>query len=777
MTSVQKTAVSFLFTVALFAAFAVVAFGGLFTMIDVSFYQPIKTVQLRKQLDTISDSFDSYFTSLISNFTSYAADQKVMTYLEQRAAEDDIQARSNLTGALIASNPGLEGIRLIDRDNVSIHFSTYKQDVLKQEKDFKLYKKYTDLQTDSGKKELPQSLIVAPESLSGSERPFIVYFDQDNLRFVISLPFFDKYDIYRGSIVFYIRSSELRSVLAKNAIAAVDERYTLIASESGNLQGIVFGMPVIAQEQVSDTILGYYTAGSLGPDSVVADTEAADSYIVLSTNVRGFFRVSGMYPSSFFMMSTTVRYLLLLCVFISLFLGMFLLCNLQYDDVSYIRDYIKKLQFALLREYTKSNHTEGWNTVAELLTKKKDTVSKDIIKKVGKHNKKKQEELSQVLEQSWGELLDAIKAQEHRMQGISQGINPEQLRAMLQDVLAKTAISVVAPANTVSKPKEQKHSVEQEHRENASVEASLIEAEAEGQLASVDEVEELSDVEELNEVEELADDVEELSDAEPVEDVEEVDDLEEVEAAEEIDDIESVEDAEPVADAEPVEDAEPVNDAEPVEEVEEVDDLEKVEAAEEIDDIESVEEAEVLEEIEAVNDVEPAESVELLEEPEPVKEVEEADTAEPVASVEVESAVLPVNNERESVEFVPDEKLEMIEETVQKSVELAPQNAEKVKELNGVQDISHPQTSITADEDDGVVTASLELLEDTNTKEFSFTAMTMKNTVITDLHPIKGADQAIITTADGIVSISNTVDTSRVHQDPAFKELVDSVLK
>ena len=68
MTSGQKTAVSLLISVVLFAAFVVAAFTGLFSVIDARFYEPGKISQIQKHLDTVSENFNEYIETLESRF-------------------------------------------------------------------------------------------------------------------------------------------------------------------------------------------------------------------------------------------------------------------------------------------------------------------------------------------------------------------------------------------------------------------------------------------------------------------------------------------------------------------------------------------------------------------------------------------------------------------------------------------------------------------------------------------------------------------------------------
>ena len=105
MTSGQKTAVSLLATVFLFAAFTIAAFSGLFSVIETRFYQPGKIAGIRKQLDSISGSYDTYINSLLEKFAVYTADKAVASYSEQRPSDTFVRERTKITGTLFTAVP------------------------------------------------------------------------------------------------------------------------------------------------------------------------------------------------------------------------------------------------------------------------------------------------------------------------------------------------------------------------------------------------------------------------------------------------------------------------------------------------------------------------------------------------------------------------------------------------------------------------------------------------------------------------------------------------
>ena len=166
MTSGQKTAFSLLITVSLFAALVVASFLGLFSFIDKKIYEPTKTTQLKNELNQISTAGDEYILNFLSEFgfeKGYMSFSEISLYLNRSRSDGTAKTLSDINGNLFFNNPGLKGIRIIDVNGKSIHFSTFEKDLLKKDssKNLVAYKNYDELVTSSGTKELPYEVVKA----------------------------------------------------------------------------------------------------------------------------------------------------------------------------------------------------------------------------------------------------------------------------------------------------------------------------------------------------------------------------------------------------------------------------------------------------------------------------------------------------------------------------------------------------------------------------------------------------------------------------------------
>lgn len=561
MTSSQKTAVSLLVSVILFAAFSVISFTGLFSLIDARFYEPEKISQIQKHLETISENYDEYITTLESRFgkneNSFLKQKSVLSYIESKASEEDVLLRSRLSGELFNQTPGLMGMRLVDKNGINIHFSTFSSDILNRTSETVAYKNYTDSISLTGQKEIPFEKIYSPDSFETSGIVCKTIFDGNDNRIIFSFPFYDVYSAYRGSFIFYVNANDFNRVLLSKKLITFGNTGTLVSGLTSDendkntdyKSGFVFGIPAVANgKQIFEKeILSRWQKGLTAPEKIVykksddsfsesefdAATNAVDAenkknnyWILVSSTKTAFGYVGGIYPDEIFVMSDGVKILLLVCIFITLFLIVFLIVNLKQDDMVVIRERIRRLQLGIITEFLKQKEAVDWKIVSGKIAERRQDVSSEIMKSLGRRGKKHSAEINDLINRSWDELLAAMNVESKKNSGSLENSNIDEIKKLLEELLSSGSIKVqsVQPQVTVNQ--------------------SQLDVKPVASVHALDDVEELentssADVEEIEEIEEVEEaenaDVEEIEEAQEVEEAESVD----AEELEEIPELES----------------------------------------------------------------------------------------------------------------------------------------------------------------------------------------------------------------------------------------------
>ena len=546
MTSGQKTAVSLLISVVLFAAFVVAAFTGLFSVIDARFYEPGKISQIQKHLDTVSENFNEYIETLESRFgkneNSFLKQTCVQSYIENQPSDEVIRERSKLSGDLFSQTPGLLGMRLIDKNGSSVHFSTFSSDVLNRTSEIVSYKNYTDAITLTGEKEIPFDKISSPDSYGTNGVVCKTVFDGRDNRIILSFPYYDSYKAYRGTFVFYVNANDFNRVLLSKKIITFGDTGSLVSGlnfeeekkETEYKSGFVFGIPAVGKKIFEQEILSRWEKGLFAPEKIVykssEDSFAIQEYdaaienkksdnnywVLVSSTKADFGYIGGIYPDEMFAMPDAVKILLLICIFVTLFLVVFLAVNLKQDDMVVIRERIRRLQLGIVSEYLKKKENVDWQVVSGKIAERRQDVTLEIIRSLGRKAKKHDKEVNELINRSWDELLAAMSVQVRKENNENGLTNAAEIKSMLEELLSSGNIKVQTVGSAVN--------------------VMPVTVKPSKSVPVTEQVQELDKVEKAEAVEEL----------EEVEDAEAVEELEEVEEAEAVDELEEVEEPEVV---------------------------------------------------------------------------------------------------------------------------------------------------------------------------------------------------------------------------------------
>ena len=740
MTSGQKTAFSLLITVSLFAALVVASFLGLFSFIDKKIYEPTKTTQLKNELNQISTAGDEYILNFLSEFgfeKGYMSFSEISLYLNRNRSDGTAKTLSDINGNLFFNNPGLKGIRIVDVNGKSIHFSTFEKDLLKKDssKNLVAYKNYDELITSNGNKELPYEVVKANDFKNKNENEYSLIFDSENNRLVFSYPlYYEDYPLIKASVLFYVDGSDFVRDISKKKLISINENVLLLSAKEGKAGGFALGIPNVNQNVFVSEILKRWNETTDFTKIFNAVTETNEKSYIMISSEGNFVKVVGLYEDDIFEISNLVKITLLVCSFITIFLLVFILFNCKQDELLNIKKYVKRFQMEMLSEYFESEELRKAKTPLEHFSDNKDVVFGKIKKGLGSQAVKYQTELDSLLDKSWQEIIAVLSnvktSSEKHITSTKAVVDGNEIKKILEEFFAKGTINVQA-VNHVEVKKSQ---------------VPIPEAEA---------VEELEEIPEAEAVEEL----EEIPEAEAVEELEEIPEAEAVEELEEIPEAEAVEE---------------------VEELEEIPEVEAVEELEEIPKAEAVEELEEIPEAEVVEDIEEEIDIDSFGVDESVMQEVKIDFVEPL-EVCIEDEVNEEDGDTSIVENF------IVELPSLFSLRNAEELPTIIEHENQNDDFSIPsvdsivceeieaETKIQQNEDINMpseITSSEEISSLKNINQsFSLTSFASCDNV-SEIYP-----DAIVEGEDGVFSISNRLGPSNFTIDEAFKQLVDSVIK
>ena len=670
MTSGQKVAFSLLISVLAFCAFTVVAFSGLFDLLEVNFYQPIVQEIKQKKLEEIAAAQNEYFDTLMKRFDAFSVSQVVKTYADPHPSDASAKNREILRSQLVTSTSALTGIRIISENGRNIFFSTFTNDLISGKKgiSYRNYDTAGDIKFDflSSKK--------LAEGSSPSDEKCRIIKDGKAGRLIFSFPFFNQDNEYSGTILFYCDAGNFSQFLYNRNLVDIKGFATLVTEPDGSsFGGFVFGLPNYGRDSLQGEILKKWHEGGesfwkLNPAENPTREGDSDSVLEKSKNnslcaftyknsQEDFGFITLIYDESELKFPPYIRIILLATAFVTLYLAIFLILSFKHDDIVVIRDKVRRYE----NEFFVGYREMGAGKSPDYLEEQKTVLERRILKSLGKKAEKHAAEFKSIFENYWQEMILAFGENPCPTLAASSApaINADQLkeivRSSLEDILENGKIQINAlTASSVQLNTRSEEPEVQKDKENPVIEEAPDEVEEE-----LEEVEEIPEVEEgLEEIEEVPEAEEELEEIEEVPEAEE--ELEEVkeipEAEEELEEVEEISEAE-----EELEEAEEIPEAE-----DELEEVEKVpEAEEELEEAEEIPEAE--EELEEVEEIPEAE--EELEEVEEIPEAEE--------ELEEVEEIPEAEEELDEVEEIPEaeEELEEIEEV--------PEAEEELEELSG----------------------------------------------------------------------------------------------
>ncbi|MDR1566327.1 MAG: hypothetical protein LBS48_03460 [Treponema sp.] len=743
MTGSQKAAFTLLISVVLFAGFTVLAYTGLFDLVEAKFYNPSIIVSLTNDVNHDAESVGNFLAGLEDRFAATLREEAVRrSFLPNQSAED-IFERSRIYGILLESLGGLQWVRFIDAGGTRLHYSTYQADILFQDQRSMSYRNYTDV---SGS--VPYERIASSDQ--GRSRLIL---DQAGERILFSFPFYDSFDVFRGTAAFSLSVRAVGDRLTSEGRIKAGENVSIVE----NPPGILTGLPVSSAQALLPGIASIWDEGLLNLTTL--DSGSGISLALISARTgQGFFQ-GRLVNEALFEFPQVMKIILLVSFFLTVYLTVFLLFNIRQDSFTIVQNRLKQFQISLIEQCYERKSDADWGRWSRELEQRREEIREELKKGIRTKpaGKDGQNDIDVLIDKSWDELLAVIGGRRET------GIDEAKLQSILNKILAPplgqqavpAQISVPAsPAQTGNAPEEPSPIEELPEVEELS-EAEPAEAEAVEEIGEVEAVEELAEaepVEELAEAEPVeVEPVEELSEVEPVEaepaEVEAVEELSEAEPAEaepaeelsevepvEADVVEDLSELEPV-EAEPAETeaVEELSEAEPTEELAEAEPVE-VEPAEELSETEPVE-AEVVEDLSELESVEAepaeAEAVEELSEAEPaeaepVEELAEAEPAEELSEAELIEELEPAGTTAEKTRpsnvklvfgdddipyIVESSGLELVDEDIDKVMQTMRPESDEPAELEELEELDEAESGIAEEAGEAESGASKQISE------------------------------------------------------------------
>ena len=759
MTSGQKVALSLLLTIFLFTGFVVLAFSGLYSIIETRFYQPSLIKNIESENKDISMAFMDYTLEHTEAFKKIIETEAIKSVSNPTQKNENIISRARILSEVSSHFSGLLGYKIIDTNGKYIHYSTFDSDILKQQSNAISYKNYDN-----------ESNIDYKEIVVGS-----LFFDSEKKQLIYSFPFINEYNTEQGRVLFYVSASDFNRYLISKNLLAVNQNSVIIENYSKDKIGFIYGLPVSNQEFFEEAVSNRWKQGLFSPQQIL-DT-SSEKWIAISDNSVKNFTVTKVEKESYFLFPFSVKILLLACIFISIYLIFFLLFNLKQDSMVMIKHKIKKFQLAFINQYLEKENISNWENLKKEIDKRKNDLSLEVKKSLGTKSKKHSKEIDSLLSKSWEDLLAILSARIEKKSPViyQNNVDVNEIKALLQQIVASGKNTLVQTENT-KKSSQRVAEIEE-----------IAPLEEVAEIQELDSLEEVAEIEEITPLEEVAE-IEEITPLEEVAEIEEITPIEEVAEIEEITPIEEVAEIEEIT---PLEEVAEIQEITPLEEISQSLGMPVLEDTSEFLELPEQNNNSVFEEIAITKKSSTVSGMPILED---APELLEIPSPENCTKIEEIIATEEVSKKTEKKNGFSLEDLEELENQINQ--ENIPKKQSFMSEPLIFSDIKPEQETFNSEEtpefevfklDFSYLDKNHEINSESSSEEveeispiekskfFSFTNYGVTK-VIEELTSI---DKEIpsIQEANGIFQINQNIDTSKVKIDIGFKELVESVMK
>ncbi|MCL2209926.1 MAG: hypothetical protein FWC19_09400 [Treponema sp.] len=397
-----------------------------------------------------------YILELQNKFALTLEEPAVRNSFHYDQNHDDIIKRSGIYGILVKTTKGLQSVRFIDKNGIGIYYSTLARDILNQSSDSVSYRDYTE---DTSA--LPYNTI----SVSSNGEPKYTM-DGKGECIIYSFPFADSMNIYTGTAVFSVSASALAEKLISAGRLKADENVSVISSPPG----VLFGSPDSFKKDIFQNISMIWNEGKQG--RIILDAEDSGmKYSLISAKTGHDLFIGRLVNDSLFSISSSMRIIFYLSMFLTFYLALFFLINFKPNPVTAVQSRLTHFRDNIFEQlYVNKDSQDRAKWIFELEQRRDEICSE--LKGNLKLNRHSEETIDGIIDRSWDQLLAVIKTGNDTFDAKAETGKQEEAEENIEEIDQAGPIEEMEEAETLEEIGET------------------------GEIGEVDELEELAEIEE-----------------------------------------------------------------------------------------------------------------------------------------------------------------------------------------------------------------------------------------------------------------------------------------
>ncbi|MGI9256903.1 MAG: hypothetical protein ACR2PY_08225 [Salinispira sp.] len=437
MKNLKKFLISLITGIIITTVFFIFGQTGLFRKIEATFYDSQVLRQKDDKLDQVYTVFVEYQSEIIGNAQEllYSPAFRRAFAVNQIAA--DIASRQDQITAFSRTYPAFVSLRFFDEDFLQLHYSSRISDIESRVSGGINYFPVENLSLIPD----PADNIDTSELQNVGEWQRIVLEEPQIL--VYFFPLYDDFDIFAGWGMLEIDLSSLNSIFLKQQLILYGENIYVFSPEGIFLNGAEYPNDLFS-------LLRAQWPAFRNNEDVVLNVDSRGDVLV---RIRDGEDIDLVYliPLSELTLTPFMGVFLILVIFFTSFLVLFLIFNLRQDSEVIVRDRIKQFQLDLLRQAVDKQGKIDINLWQSELRLRKDVLRNKIVKGIPSRDKKFYDSF---IDKSWNDILDILgdRQPSHQTTGAAAvNFDAAHLEQLVENLAARLEHgSVPAPAPSVS---------------------------------------------------------------------------------------------------------------------------------------------------------------------------------------------------------------------------------------------------------------------------------------------------------------------------------------
>ena len=394
----QKIVLTLLIAFALTVVFGVLAYTGLFGVLETEFFSERVRADQQLKLEKIAEGAAAWNDDVLSRFAGLARDRNFEAVYSPSQRAEEIQARAESIDSLDDRLIGFLGLRVVD-DGGAMQYSSFAADTaVEQSGSRRIYLNWDQL-GDS----FPLPGISNIERESGGR----IIYDGERGRIIYLVPSVDRAFVVRGWMVVYLSPLGLADHLSSGGMTVPGAVIEVISD-----RGVIVDIRSEQADSVKETIARLWPK-SAEPAELTDPADfapladgAGERYWLVSTVAADGTWVGKLVPGRLLGFSVLVQIIILSAFFITLTLLVFLILNLRQDRTEILRRRVNRLQVNLLRDWLE--HHEGRKLRTADLESRRAEVKAELRSGLGRLRGTAGEAADEMIDEGWTRITEIL---------------------------------------------------------------------------------------------------------------------------------------------------------------------------------------------------------------------------------------------------------------------------------------------------------------------------------------------------------------------------------